>query len=118
MQGRTPRRSSTTGTHYTVETHLSFLQEVRPDDRLHVDTQVLGFDERRLHAFHTLNRSHDRVTLAAAEQMFVHVDARERRAAPAGPEVLTRIERIARAHADLPRPERAGRWIVLSAAAT
>jgi carnitine 3-dehydrogenase len=103
------------GTYYTVETHLSFQRELRAGDELHVDTQVLGFDDRRLHAFHSLHRPGDQAPLAAAEQMFVHVDAKKRRAAPATPEVLARIGRIAMAHASLPRPERAGRGIALPA---
>jgi carnitine 3-dehydrogenase len=102
------------GTYYTVETHLSFMREVRADDELEVETQVLGVDERRLHAFHWLRRRGGDVVLATAEQMFVHVDANERRAAPAAPDVLARLERIARAHDALPRPGRAGRSIVLS----
>jgi carnitine 3-dehydrogenase len=78
---------------------------------MHVTTQVLGFDDKRLHLFHELCRSSDNVLLAAAEQMFVHVDTGEGRARPAHPEILARIARLASAHATLPTPERAGRAI-------
>jgi hypothetical protein len=43
--------------------------------------------------------------------MLLHVDTRAERAAPAAPELLERIARIAELHATLPRPERAGRSI-------
>jgi carnitine 3-dehydrogenase len=105
------------GSYYTVETHLSFLREASAGERLHVTTQVLGFDERRLHLFHELYRSDDDVRLATAEQMFVHVDTAEGRARPAQPKVLARIAKLATAHAALPRPERAGRAIGMSGAA-
>jgi carnitine 3-dehydrogenase len=83
---------------------------------VHVTTQVLGFDDKRLHLFHELWRSCDDVLLATAEQMFVHVDTTEGRARPARPEILARIARLAAAHAALPTPERAGRAIGIPAA--
>ena len=101
------------GTYYTVETHLSFLREVRADDDLHVETQVLGLDDKRLHVFHSLVRFDDPNPLAGAEQMFVHVQATERRATAAGSEILARIGRIAEEHASLPVPDLVGRRIAL-----
>jgi carnitine 3-dehydrogenase len=101
--------------YYTVETHLSHLREASAGDRLHVTTQVLGFDEKRLHLFHELYRSGDDVLLAAAEQMFLHVNTNERRARPAPPEILARIAKLAAGHMALPPPERAGRSIGIPA---
>jgi carnitine 3-dehydrogenase len=99
------------GSYYTVETHLSHLGQARAEERLHTTTQLLGHDEKRLHVFHSLYRTGDGALLATAEQMLLHVDTRADRVAPAPPALLARIERIAQAHASLPRPERAGRAI-------
>lgn len=99
------------GSYFTVETHLSHLRETRAGDELHVTTQVLGADCKRLHAFHSLYRTRDGELVATAEQMYLHVDTRAGRAAPAGPEVLARVKRVAAAHAALPWPQRAGRRI-------
>jgi carnitine 3-dehydrogenase len=99
------------GSYYTVETHLSFVREASAGEALHVTTQVLGYDDKRLHLFHELYRSGEDILLATAEQMFLHVDTAEGRASPADPEILDRIGRIAAAHAALPMPERAGRAI-------
>src|SRR5215216_3002521 len=101
--------------YFTVETHLSHLGQARAEERLHTTTQLLGHDEKRLHIFHALYRTDDAALLATAEQMLLHVDTRAERAAPAAPELLARIERIARAHAELPRPDRAGRAISIPA---
>ncbi len=101
------------GSYFTVESHLSHLREALLDDTLSVTTQVLDFDPRRLHVFHSLWRAGDGALLATAEQLFLHVDTVARRAAPAGAAVLARVERIARAHAALPSPERAGRSIAI-----
>jgi carnitine 3-dehydrogenase len=99
------------GSYYTVETHLSHLHEASAGDDLHVTTQVLGFDDKRLHLFHELYRSADDVLLATAEQMLLHVDTTEGRARVARPQVLDRIAKLAGAHAILPTPERAGRAV-------
>ena len=97
--------------YFTVESHLSHLGQARAGDRLHSTTQVLGHDAKRLHVFHALYRSDDDALIATAEQMLLHVDTATDRASAADAALLERIERIARAHADLPRPERAGRAI-------
>jgi carnitine 3-dehydrogenase len=99
------------GSYYTVETHLSHLREAAAGDGLEVTTQVLGFDEKRLHLFHELRRSGDDELVATAEQMLLHVETTAGRAHPARPEVLSQIAKLAAAHAALPKPERAGRAI-------
>ena len=99
------------GSYYTVETHICHLGEAHADERLHVTTQILGCDEKRLHTFHRVIRSSDEEVLATVEQMLLHVDTTAGRAAPAKPEVLERVRRIAEAHESLPAPERAGRRI-------
>jgi carnitine 3-dehydrogenase len=99
------------GSYFTVETHLSHVREASAGERLRTTTQVLGCDEKRLHAFHSLYRGDDLV--ATAEQMLLHVSAKTGRAAPADDAVLERIREIAAGHAALPPPERAGRRIAM-----
>jgi carnitine 3-dehydrogenase len=101
------------GSYYTVESHLSLLRQILAEERLYVTTQLLGYDSKRLHAFHSLYRSTDRALLATAEQMYLHVDTRAGRASAAGDELLARLSRLAEAHARLPWPERAGRRVEL-----
>jgi carnitine 3-dehydrogenase len=101
------------GSYFTVESHLSHLREALLDDRLSVTTQLLDYDARRLHVFHSLWREDDGALLATAEQLFLHVDTVARRAAPAGAAVLARVQRITEAQAALPRPDRAGRAIAI-----
>jgi carnitine 3-dehydrogenase len=99
------------GSYFTVETHLTHLRETTAGERVVVATQLLDHDAKRLHVFHTLHRVYDDEPLATAEQMMLHVETAARRAGPARADVLQRVERIAAAHALLPRPERAGRAI-------
>jgi carnitine 3-dehydrogenase / betainyl-CoA thioesterase len=89
------------GSYYTVETHIRHLGEARAEERVHVTTQIVDADEKRLHVLHRVLRSDD--VLATVEQMLLHVDTRAGRAAAARPEVLARLRRLAEAHAGLPR---------------
>ena len=99
------------GSYFTVETHLSHLRQLEAADRVHVTTQVLDSDEKRLHLFHVLLRDGEAEPLATAEQMLLHVDTTSGRAAPSRDPVHARVTELTRLHAALPRPERAGRAI-------
>src|SRR5262249_11040771 len=96
-----------------VETHLRHLREVEGGTPLHVTTQILGADDKRIHLFHSLYRSDNETLLATAEQMQLHVDTHASRASPAAPEVLARVQRIAHAHRELAPPVGSGRAISL-----
>jgi carnitine 3-dehydrogenase len=99
------------GSYFTVETHLSHLRQLEAGDRVFVDTQVLESDDKRLHVFHVLLRDGEAEPLATAEQMLLHVDTATGRAAPARDPVRARLAELTHRHAELPRPERAGRSI-------
>jgi carnitine 3-dehydrogenase len=99
------------GAYFTAESHVSFLDQVRAEEMVEVSTQVLGADDKRLHLYHRLLRAGTDRPVAECETILLHVDAATGRTAPAAGEVLRRVERIASAHASMPRPERAGRRI-------
>ena len=96
------------GSYFTVETHLSHLRQMEAGDCVHVTTQVLDSDEKRLHLFHVLLRDGEPDPLATAEQMLLHVDTGSGRAAPSREPVRERVAELTRQHEALPRPERAG----------
>jgi carnitine 3-dehydrogenase len=99
------------GAYFTAETHVSFLEQVRAGDLVEVSTQVLWSDDKRLHAYHRLLRPEGDQALAEAEALLLHVDTKRGRAVSAEPAVLGRVRRLTEAHAQLPRPRRAGRRI-------
>jgi carnitine 3-dehydrogenase / betainyl-CoA thioesterase len=101
------------GSYYTVETHISHLGQLYSGDRVQALTQVLGWDDRRLHLFHALVRVGEDEPVATGEHMLVHVDSAAGRASPVREGVRGRIAALAGAHAELPRPRRAGRRITL-----
>ncbi len=97
--------------YYTVESHLRHLGEARAGDRLAVATWLLGHDDKRLHVFHELRRRGDGILVATGEHMLVHVDTATGRAAPAGANVLARLEQIAGDQRELAAPAGAGRHV-------
>ncbi len=99
--------------YYTVETHISHLGQLHAGDRALVVTQVLGWDDKRLHIFHLMFREGGEDPVASAEQMLVHVDTAAGRAAPVSGGVRSRVAALAEAHRRLPPPARAGRKISL-----
>ncbi|MGY4408358.1 acyl-CoA thioesterase FadM [Bradyrhizobium sp. LB7.1] len=104
---------SNSGTYFTVETHLSHLGELHGGDRVQVLTHVLGADDKRLHLFHVISREGEKIAAATGEQMLIHVDPVSKRSAPVRGQVRERLLDLARLHAQLPRPERAGASIQL-----
>ncbi|MBV9000446.1 MAG: carnitine 3-dehydrogenase, partial [Solirubrobacterales bacterium] len=94
------------GSYYTVETHISHLGQLYAGDRVRALTQVLGWDDKRLHVFHVLLRSGEQRPVATGEHMLVHVDAAAGRASPVRDGVRARVEALAAAHATLPQPSR------------
>ena len=95
--------------YYTAETHIMHLGEAKLGDRLTGTLQVLGVDEKRIHAFICILRGD--TVIASLEQMFLHVDMKAGKACPAAPEVLALLMPIAKAHEALARPEAAGRHV-------
>jgi carnitine 3-dehydrogenase len=96
---------------YTVETHIRHLAEARPGERLAVQTQVLGADEKRLHLFHSVSLTGSNTLLATGEHMLVHVDTKAGTACAMVEPVASRVAAAATAHASLPAPAGAGRRI-------
>jgi len=97
--------------YFTVESHIMNIAEASLNESLHVTTQVLGVDPKRLHIFHSLYRTDDGVLVATAEQMLIHVNTNEARAVPADDAVLEKLNVIVEAQKDLPKPAGAGRYV-------
>ncbi len=95
--------------YYTAETHIRHLAEAKRGDRLTGSVQVLQADEKRLHLWVQLTRGETLV--ATIEQMLLHVEMASGRVCPAPERVLERLRPIASAHARLPWPEGAGRFV-------
>lgn len=98
---------------YTAEGHILFARELKADAPLRFTTQLLGFDAKRMHIFHTMHHTTEDFLAATCEWMMIHVDAAQGHSTPMPADVLARLEAIRSAHAGLPLPSQAGRIISL-----
>ena len=108
--GMSPDYVANTGSYYTVETHIMYLDEVLVNSPMYSTTQVLRVSEKTLHLFHRLHAGEDDRVLSVAEQFYLHVGP-DGRVCAADPELLARANAFADAHASLPWPEQAGRQV-------
>jgi carnitine 3-dehydrogenase len=97
--------------YYTVENHIRHLGEAKVGEALYVTAQILGVDDKRLHVFQRLHRGRDDRQIATAEQMYLHVDTKAAKAAPADPKIRAKFEAMRTEHAEVPLPLEAGRAI-------
>ncbi|MGA3157692.1 MAG: 3-hydroxyacyl-CoA dehydrogenase NAD-binding domain-containing protein [Steroidobacteraceae bacterium] len=98
---------------YTVESHIVHQAEVRVNEAIHVTTQILAVDDKRLHVSHQLFRSRDQLLIASGEQLHLHVDTKAAKASMMDVGVRAQLEAIRAQHATLPRPATVGRHIGL-----
>lgn len=106
-------RSASGHSLFTLECHLNYLHEVKLGTQVWVQSQVIGFDHKRLHLYHSLHREGFDEALAASEQMLLHVDLAGPRSAPFAPAVLERLQGAVNEQVDLPAAEFVGRVIGL-----
>ncbi|WP_231423505.1 thioesterase family protein [Pseudomonas sp. Leaf59] len=98
---------------FTLELHLNYLHEVKLGAEVQVHTQLIAFDAKRLHLYHSLHWVGDEKELAGNEQMLLHVDLAGPRATPFSEVTLARLMALSAGQKDLPRPALLGRVIGL-----
>jgi acyl-CoA thioester hydrolase len=103
------------GSTFTAECHLRYLREIHLGDPVQIAIHLLGADEKRLHTFEEMRHADDRWLSATSENMTIHVDMGLRKTAPFPPDIREHIASVAKAHANVPRPEGIGRSIAMPA---
>ncbi|ROM43293.1 4-hydroxybenzoyl-CoA thioesterase [Pseudomonas poae] len=98
---------------FTLELHLNYLHEVKLGAEVQVRTQLIAFDAKRLHLYHSLHLVDDEKELAGNEQMLLHVDLAGPHSTPFTDATLEKLIAITAEQADLPRPSLLGRVIGL-----
>jgi carnitine 3-dehydrogenase len=99
-----------TGSYFTVETHIQHKGEAYAGQTIHVSTQLLTAQGKKLHLFHRLKHEDGRL-LATGEHMLIHVSLKTRIATEPDEQVLAKAREIAHEHAKLSRPEGLGRAV-------
>ena len=96
---------------FTLEAHVSYVKELNEGDPLRFLTQLIAFDEKRLHYFHWMYHAREGYLAATNELLSIHVSLATRRASAMPRDGLARLERLLAEHGRLPRPRELGRVI-------
>ncbi|WP_095093644.1 thioesterase family protein [Pseudomonas sp. Irchel 3A5] len=100
---------------FTLELHLNYLHEVKLGAEVEVHTQLIAYDAKRLHLYHSLHLVGDEMELAGNEQMLSHVDLAGPHATAFTDATQERLNAISAGQSELPRPALLGRVIGLHA---
>ncbi|MCE5978284.1 thioesterase family protein [Pseudomonas sp. JR33AA] len=100
---------------FTLEAHINYLHEVKLGTEVWVQTQIIGFDRKRLHVYHSLHRAGCDEALAASEQMLLHVDLAGPRSAPFSRYSSSALQSIVNDQGPVPQSAYVGRLIKLPA---
>ena len=98
---------------FTAEAHIRYLRELHEGDPVRVTFQLLDYDAKRIHYFEQLFHATEGWMSATSENMTLHVDMTAKKVVPFPQAVLRSLAAMKAAHAQLPRPEAAGRSIAM-----
>jgi acyl-CoA thioester hydrolase len=101
------------GSTFTAECHVRYLREIHLGDPAQVSILLVAADEKRLHTFKELRHATEGWLSATSENMTIHMDMSARKTAPFPPDVAERVQALAAAHRNAPRPEGIGRSVAM-----
>ena len=93
---------------FTAEMHVNYIREVKEGDEVYVTTQLLGYDAKRFHYFHSMYHAEQGYLAATSELLCLFVDMNRRRVTQMPAPILDRLAGIKQSHASLPLPEQVG----------
>lgn len=91
-----------------VESHVTWQREIVEGDPYVVTSQVLAFDDKRIHQFQRMYHAEQGFLAATCEWMNLHFDTGIRRVAPWPDEIRARIAEFADNQGQHPWPAEAG----------
>ena len=99
---------------FAVESHVTYQMELKQDDPYLITSQILAYDEKRIHQFQRMYHGEEKFLAATAEWMNLHVDLTSRRVTPFPQTVMNSLQEFASDQGVLPKPEQAGRQMKVS----
>jgi len=99
------------GSTFTAEMNVSYINEVHLDAPLAFTTQLVGFDDKRVHYFHQMFHAEEGFLAATNECLSLHVDMAVRKVVPIPPAQTALLREIQENQAHMTLPSRLGRVI-------
>jgi acyl-CoA thioester hydrolase len=112
MMGLGPAYAKAAGcSMFTLEAHITYLQEVKAGDRVAISVQLLDFDSKRLHFVQSMYHHGDNFLSSVSENMLMHVDLKARKSCPFPSHISAKATAMHEAHKLLPVPPQVGHQI-------
>lgn len=99
----------TRGSTFAVECHVTYQRELNEHDPYRVTSQLLAYDEKRIHQFQRLYHAEENYLAATAEWMNLHVDLNTRRVSPWPDPIRASIAGYLKQQGQLQYPTEAGK---------
>lgn len=100
---------------FAVESHITWQREMLLDDPYVITTQLLAYDDKRIHQFMRMYRAGDNALAATAEWLNLHVDLSLRKVAPWPDRIRDRIAEFAASQPQSAWPQEAGKQMRIAA---
>lgn len=101
--------ATTRGSTFGVECHVTWQRELHEGDRYAVASQLLAYDEKRIHQFQRMYHADEGYLAATAEWMNLHVSLETRRVSHWPEATLLELAALAAEQGELPAPAEAGK---------
>jgi acyl-CoA thioester hydrolase len=102
---------ATNNSFFTLETHTSYLRELRASDLVVVESQIIDCDHKRVHYVQLMKQAADGWTACVLEAIVAHVDLALHKTSNFPDDVQSRISALHAAHQNLPLPVQVGHKI-------
>lgn len=99
----------TSSSTFAVECHITWQKELALDEPFVITSQLLGYDDKRIHQFMRIIHAEHNYVAATAEWMNLHVDLNVRKVSPWPAAILDQIAAFAERQEDWAWPEEAGK---------
>jgi len=99
---------------FAAESHVTYKRELKQDDPFLITSQILAYDEKRIHQFQRMYHEEEKYLAATAEWMNLHVDLTSRRVTPFPLPIMNALQEFTDDQGILPNPELAGRIMTVS----
>ncbi len=99
---------------FAVECHVTYRAELKEAQPYVVTSQILAYDEKRIHQFQRMYHAEEEYLAATAEWMNLHIDLTSRRVKPFPESILAALQAYTAGQGVLPRPDEAGKSMKIS----
>ena len=93
---------------FAVECHITYQKELKENEPFRITSQILAYDDKRIHQFQRMYHAEENYLAATAEWMNLHVDLNSRRVTPFPQSVMSALKKFTERQVILPMPVEAG----------